>query len=345
MKNLKLQQTQEAGSIFINETKNIIITVLSATAVINGDITLGMMLAIQYIIGQLNGPVEQLMNFLYSVQEVKIGLERINEIHMSKEEENSCRTIMSFNNSPHSITFEDIAFKYDPYALKNTVENISFSIPEGKVTAIVGASGSGKTTLIKLMLGYYPASGGKIRVGNTNLDDYNLKWWRRQCGVVMQDGVIFSESIARNIAVDDGEIDKERLVRAAEIANIHDYVMGLPLKYNTKIGRDGVGLSQGQRQRILIARAVYKNPQFIFLDEATNALDAKNERTIVENLSDFYQGRTVVIVAHRLSTVKDADQIVVLDAGKIAEIGDHNTLIANQGIYYNLVKNQLELGN
>lgn len=345
MKNLKLQQTQEAGSIFINETKNIVITVLSATAVINGDITLGMMLAIQYIIGQLNGPVEQLMNFIYSVQEVKIGLERINEIHMSKEEENSCRTIISFNNSPHSITFEDIAFKYDPYALKNTVENISFCIPEGKVTAIVGASGSGKTTLIKLMLGYYPASGGKIRVGNTNLDDYNLKWWRRQCGVVMQDGVIFSESIARNIAVDDGEIDKERLVKAAEIANIHDYIMGLPLKYNTKIGRDGVGLSQGQRQRILIARTVYKNPQFIFLDEATNALDAKNERAIVENLNEFYKGRTVVIVAHRLSTVKNADQIVVLDAGKIAEIGDHNTLIANQGIYYNLVKNQLELGN
>lgn len=345
MKSLRLQQTQEAGSIFINETKNIIVTVLSATAVINGNITLGMMLAIQYIIGQLNGPVEQLMNFLYSVQEVKIGLERINEIHMSKEEENSCRTIMSFNNTPRSITFDDIAFKYDHYALKNTVENISFSIPEGKITAIVGASGSGKTTLIKLMLGYYPVSGGKIRVGNTNLDDYNLKWWRRQCGVVMQDGVIFSESIARNIAVDDGEIDKERLVKAAEIANIHDYIMGLPLKYNTKIGRDGVGLSQGQKQRILIARAVYKNPQFIFLDEATNALDAKNERAIVENLNEFYKGRTVVIVAHRLSTVKNADQIVVLDAGRIVEVGNHNILIAKQGAYYNLVKNQLELGS
>lgn len=344
MKALKLQQTQEAGSIFINETKNIIITVLSATAVINGDITLGMMLAIQYIIGQLNGPIEQLMNFLYSVQEVKIGLERINEIHMSKEEENSCRIIMSFNNTPRSITFDDITFKYDHYALKNTVENISFSIPEGKITAIVGASGSGKTTLIKLMLGYYPALGGEIRIGNTNLNDYNLKWWRKQCGVVMQDGVIFSESIARNIAVDDGEIDKERLVKAAEIANIHDYIMGLPLKYNTKIGRDGVGLSQGQKQRILIARAVYKNPQFIFLDEATNALDAKNERAIVENLNEFYKGRTVVIVAHRLSTVKNADQIVVLDAGRIVEVGNHNTLIAKQGIYYNLVKNQLELG-
>ena len=345
MKNLKLQQTQEAGSIFINETKNIIITVLSATAVINGDITLGMMLAIQYIIGQLNSPVEQLMNFLYSVQEVKIGLERINEIHMSKEEEDCCRTVISFNDSLHSITLNNISFKYDQYALKNTIDNISFHIPDGKVTAIVGASGSGKTTLIKLMLGYYPVRSGNIIIGESDISEINLKWWRRQCGVVMQDGVIFSESIARNIAVDDGEIDKERLVKAAEIANIHDYIMGLPLKYNTKIGRDGVGLSQGQKQRILIARAVYKNPQFIFLDEATNALDAKNERAIVENLNEFYKGRTVVIVAHRLSTVKNADQIVALEAGKVVEVGDHSTLIEKQGTYYNLVKNQLELGN
>ena len=195
------------------------------------------------------------------------------------------------------------------------------------------------------MLGYYPVLSGDILIAGGNIDNYNLKWWRRQCGVVMQDGVIFSESIARNIAVDDGEIDKERLVKAAEIANIHEYIMGLPLKYNTKIGRDGVGLSQGQKQRILIARAVYKNPQFIFLDEATNALDAKNERAIVENLNEFYKGRTVVVVAHRLSTVKNADQIVVLDAGKVVEVGDHSTLIAKQGTYYNLVKNQLELGN
>ena len=345
MKNLKLQQIQEAGSIFINEIKNIIITVLSAAAVINGNITLGMMLAIQYIIGQLNSPVEQLMNFLYSIQEVKIGLERINEIHVTKEEEDCCRTVISFNDSQHSITIDNVSFKYDQYALKNTIDNISFHIQEGKVTAIVGASGSGKTTLIKLMLGYYPVMSGNILIAGENINNYNLKWWRKQCGVVMQDGVIFSESIARNIAVDDGEIDKERLVKAAEIANIHDYIMGLPLKYNTKIGRDGVGLSQGQTQRILIARAVYKNPQFIFLDEATNALDAKNERAIVENLNEFYKGRTVVIVAHRLSTVKNADQIVVIDAGKVVEIGDHNSLIARRDTYYNLVKNQLELGN
>ena len=223
--------------------------------------------------------------------------------------------------------------------------DLNLSIAKGEFVFVIGASGSGKTTLIKLMLGYYPVLSGDILIAGGNIDNYNLKWWRRQCGVVMQDGVIFSESIARNIAVDDGEIDKERLVKAAEIANIHEYIMGLPLKYNTKIGRDGVGLSQGQKQRILIARAVYKNPQFIFLDEATNALDAKNERAIVENLNEFYKGRTVVVVAHRLSTVKNADQIVVLDAGKVVEVGDHSTLIAKQGTYYNLVKNQLELGN
>lgn len=345
MKGLKLQQTQEAGSIFINEVKNIVITVLSATAVINGEMTLGMMLAVQYIIGQLNSPVEQLMSFIYTIQDVKIGLERINEVHLNDNEENSNRRIATLNKDDYSITISDVAFKYNPHSLKNTIENINFNIPRGKVTAIVGASGSGKTTLIKLMLGYYPVRNGNIKIGESDISEINLKWWRRQCGVVMQDGVIFSESIARNIAIDDGEIDKERLVKAAEIANIHDYIMGLPLKYNTKIGRDGVGLSQGQKQRILIARAVYKNPQFIFLDEATNALDAKNERAIVENLNEFYKGRTVVVVAHRLSTVKNADQIVVLDAGRVVEVGDHNTLIAKQGTYYNLVKNQLELGN
>lgn len=344
MKSLKLQQTQEAGSIFINELKNILITVFAATAVINQSITLGTMLAIQYIVGQLNSPVEQLMRFIYSLQDVKISLERINEIHLSKNEESQDSQCQSFD-SHKSIIFESVDFKYDPHALKNTLSDISFEIPEGKVTAIVGASGSGKTTLIKLMLGYYRVLSGHIAIAGRDINEYNLKWWRRHCGVVMQDGVIFSESIARNIAVDDGEIDVERLEQAAKIANIHDYVMGLPLKYNTKIGRDGVGLSQGQKQRILIARAVYKNPDFIFLDEATNALDAKNEMAIVENLGEFYKGRTVVVVAHRLSTVKNADQIIVLDAGRIVESGTHASLIAAQGSYYNLVKNQLELGN
>ena len=314
MKSLKLQQTQEAGSIFINELKNIVITVLAATAVINGQMTLGMMLAVQYIIGQLNSPVEQFMSFIYSLQDVKISLERINEIHGSKNEESNENQRAWFD-SEKAICINDIDFKYDPHALKYTLQNIPFNIPQGKVTAIVGASGSGKTTLIKLMLGYYKVMSGAITIAGHNINEYNLKWWRRQCGVVMQDGVIFSESIARNIAVSDAEIDIDRLEQAARIANIHDYVMGLPLKYNTKIGRDGVGLSQGQKQRILIARAVYKNPDFIFLDEATNALDAQNERAIVENLNTFYEGRTVVVVAHRLSTVKNADQIVVIDGG------------------------------
>ena len=345
MKSLKLQQTQEAGSIFINEVKNIVITVLAATAVINGQMTLGMMLAVQYIIGQLNSPVEQLMGFIYSLQDVKISLERINEVHRAKNEESGKDSREGFPSEDRSIGIEGIGFKYDPHALRNTLEGISFRIPAGKVTAIVGASGSGKTTLVKLMLGYYPVAEGRITIGGQDINSYNLKWWRRQCGVVMQDGVIFSESIARNIAVDDGEVDLDRLEQAARIANIHDYVMSLPLKYNTLIGRDGVGLSQGQKQRILIARAVYKNPSFIFLDEATNALDAKNERAIVENLDQFYKGRTVVVVAHRLSTVKNAGQIVVLDSGKVVETGNHASLIERQGTYYNLVKNQLELGN
>ncbi len=344
MKSLKLQQTQEAGSIFINEVKNIMITVLAATAVINSQMTLGAMLAVQYIIGQLNSPVEQLMSFIYSLQDVKISLERINEIHEGKNEESDGNQASEFNDGK-SIDLSNVDFKYDPHALKKTLTDVSFNIPEGKVTAIVGASGSGKTTLIKLMLGYYPVMAGAISIAGRNINEYNLKWWRRHCGVVMQDGVIFSESIARNIAVDDGDVDIERLEKAARIANIHDYIMGLPLKYNTLIGRDGVGLSQGQKQRILIARAVYKNPDFIFLDEATNALDAKNERAIVENLDEFYKGRTVIVVAHRLSTVKNADQIIVLDGGKVVESGNHASLIEKRGAYYNLVKNQLELGN
>lgn len=344
MKSLKLQQTQEAGSIFINELKNIIITVVSATAVINGELTLGMMLAVQYIIGQLNSPVDQLMGFLYSLQDVKISLERINEIHRA-DDENAKGHVMRPADMTHDIRLDGISFRYDPHSPSKTIDGVSLYIPEGKVTAIVGASGSGKTTLVKLMLGYYPVEEGQITAGGTDLAKIDLDWWRRQCGVVMQDGVIFSESIARNIAVDDGDIDKERMVKAAEIACIKDYVMSLPLKFDTKIGRDGMGLSQGQKQRILIARAVYKNPHYIFLDEATNSLDANNERAIVENLSRFYKGRTVVIVAHRLSTVRHADNIVVIDGGHVAETGTHEQLTEKRGMYYQLVKNQLELGN
>lgn len=345
MKVLKLQQTQEAGSILINEVKNVIITVLAATAVINGQMSLGMMLAVQYIIGQLNAPVEQMMSFLYSLQDVKISLERINEIHEMKNEEGHRKALTAFRNTDRSIKLRNVDFKYDRHSPHKILSGIDLTIPGGKVTAIVGASGSGKTTLIKLLLGYYPVLSGEIRIGDTPLKDYSLKWWRRQCGVVMQDGYIFSEDIARNIAVDDAEIDINRMLQAVNIANIQEFIARLPLKYNTLIGQDGVGLSQGQKQRVLIARAVYKDPQYIFLDEATNALDANNERVIVERLNEFYKGRTVVVVAHRLSTVKNADQIVVVDKGRIVEVGTHPELVAKQGAYYHLVKNQLELGN
>ena len=345
MRSMKLQQTQEAGSIFINEVKNIIITVFAATAVIHGHMSLGAMLAVQYIIGQLNSPIEQLMSFVNSFQDVKLSLERINEIHTVKEEETNSSQLTEFQDADKSIYINQLDFKYNHHSRKNTIENVSLCIPQGKVTAILGASGCGKTTLLKLLLGFYPVNKGTISIARHNLNEYNIKWWRKHCGVVMQDGVIFSESISRNIAVGDEEIDVERLEQAARIANIHDYIMGLPLKYNTQIGRDGVGLSQGQKQRILIARAVYKNPAYIFLDEATNALDAKNEKAIVENLNEFYKGRTVIVVAHRLSTVKNADQIIVLDNGKVVETGNHASLIEKQGAYFNLVKNQLELGN
>ena len=344
-KSLRLQQQEEAGGIFINELKNIAITVMSAAAVIEGNMTLGMMLAVQYIIGQLCSPVEQLMDFFYSIQDVKISLERINEIHSMEDENGKAGLLTSIEQKNKGINIQNVIFKYNPHVLTKTIDHVDIQIPQGKVTAIVGASGSGKTTLIKLILGYYSVIEGRICIGSTNINDVNKQWWRRQCGVVMQDGVIFSESIARNIAVDDAEIDQVRLLEAAKISCIFDYVMGLPLKFDTKIGRDGIGLSQGQKQRILIARAVYKNPEYIFFDEATNSLDANNERKIVENLDRFYKGKTVVIVAHRLSTVKNADQIVVIDHGKVVETGTHDTLTLKRGAYFQLVKNQLELGN
>ena len=243
------------------------------------------------------------------------------------------------------ISLKHVMFKYDPHALRKTLDDVCIHIPHGKVTAIVGASGSGKTTLVKLMLGYYPVLAGKLSIGGTDINEVNRKWWRNQCGVVMQDGVIFSESIEDNIAVDSFSNNEDRVNWAAENACLKETIMDLPLRYKTKIGRDGMGLSQGQKQRILIARAIYKDPDYIFLDEATNSLDASNEHNIVKNLERIYAGKTVVIVAHRLSTVKNADQIIVLEKGKVVEVGNHETLTAKRGAYYTLVKNQLELGN
>lgn len=342
-KSLNLQQKQEIGCVLINEMKNLVITVVAATSVINGDITLGMMLAIQYIIGQLNSPIERLMQFIYSLQDVKLSLDRINEIHLMQEEDGNDRNIAV--DRGNYIKFHNVDFKYNIHSPNYTLQGIDCLIPKGKVSAIVGASGSGKTTMIKLILGYYQVLRGSIVIGTDNLNTINLKSWRNRCGVVLQDGVIFSESIERNIAVGDEDIDIDKLNNAAKIACIYDYIQSLPLKYNTKIGPDGARLSQGQRQRILIARAVYKNPDYIFFDEATNSLDANNERSIVDNLSSFFMGKTVVIVAHRLSTVRNADQILVLDKGRIVEYGNHERLLGRKGVYYNLVRNQLELGS
>lgn len=342
---MKLQQSQEAGSILINEVKNIVITIVAATAVISGHLSLGMMLAIQYIIGQLNAPVEQFVQFIYGWQDVQISLERMSEIRQREEEETPERSIAGFKGGCRDVVFRNVTFQYEGIHSPKVLDAVNLTIPEGKITAIVGTSGSGKTTLIKLLLGYYKPIEGEITVGGDNLENFSLRWWRDQCGAVMQDGYIFSESIARNIAVDDEEIDKARLLLAARIANIEEFIERLPLKYNTVIGPDGQGVSQGQRQRILIARAVYKNPSFLFFDEATNSLDANNERAIVENLTDFYRGKTVIIVAHRLSTVRNADQIVVIDKGSLMEIGTHASLIERKGAYYHLVRNQLELGS
>lgn len=342
MKILSMQQKQDTGNVLINEIVGILITVVTASAVINGNLSLGAMMAIQYLAGQMSAPVAQIISFIYGLQDVCISLDRINEIRSGVDEDKSGGLTEIPPKS--AITLRRVNFKYDKYADNFTLKDINVEIPFGKTTAIVGASGSGKTTILKLLLNYYSPLEGNIYLGINDIGNYNSDYWRSKCGVVMQDGVIFSESIARNIAVGDENIDNERMIYASKIANIHDFIMELPLKFNTVIGNEGTGLSLGQKQRILIARAIYKNPDFIFLDEATNSLDADNEKVIVNNLKEFKKGRTMVVVAHRLSTVKDADTIIVLDQGQIAEQGRHADLIKKKGIYYNLVKNQLELG-
>ena len=341
---LKLLQTQQVGSLLINEVKNILITVVAATSVIHGEMTLGMMLAVQYIIGQLNSPIEQLMVLFYSLQDVNISLERINEIHRKKGEDEKPGLLTSIEDKTDGMDLYHVDFKYEPHSNCKTLDDVSVFIPYGHTTAIVGESGSGKTTLLKLLLGYYPVSNGELSIGGTNINRLNKKWWRRQCSVVMQDGVIFSDTIARNIAVEDGDVDMDRVKVAARVACIDDYIVTLPLGYDTKIGRDGVGLSQGQKQRILIARAFYKDSCYVFLDGATNSLDTFNERMIVENLHSFYEHRTVVVVTHRLSTVRHAHQIIVMNKGRIVEVGKHEELVKLRGYYYNLLKQQKEIG-
>jgi ATP-binding cassette subfamily B protein len=383
MKGLALNQWQQSGASFINEGKNILITFIAAKAVIDGQMTLGTMLAVQYIMGQLNSPIEQMIGFIQSWQNAKISLDRLNEIHGMEDEEPADKPllqelpvaysrlvaggrdaaapgmpedlaeIMPVHHPeplPHpqppeeSITFSNVSFAYPGAGNTPVLRDIHLKIPKGRTTAIVGVSGSGKTTLLKLMLKFYEPQKGEIRLNDVPLSTISHKSWRSHCGAVMQESFIFSESIAYNIAVGLDKPDRKRLEYAAAIANIQEFVASLPMGFSTKIGAEGMGISMGQKQRILIARAVYRNPDFIFFDEATNSLDANNESEIVHNLKPFLSGRTVVVVAHRLSTVRNADQIVVLNKGIIAEKGTHQELVNLKGEYYTLVKNQLELG-
>ncbi|HPC97349.1 MAG TPA: peptidase domain-containing ABC transporter [Bacteroidales bacterium] len=345
VKGLSLLQYQSAGATLINEITNILITLLAATSVIKGELTLGMMLAIQFIIGQMNVPVSQVLYFFRTSQDARLSLDRLSEIHSMDDEETSPEIKVNKLPDKKDIYINNLSFQYEgprsPYALRN----IDLVIRENNVTAIVGTSGSGKTTLLKMILGFYRPVTGEIIIGDTRLENISIRTLRKKVGAVMQDGYIFADTIAANIAPGVETIDEERMIRAAEMANIRGFIESLPLRYNTKVGINGHGLSEGQKQRLLIARVIYKNPEIIIFDEATNSLDAGNEKAIVENLREFYRGKTVIIVAHRLSTVKDADKIVVLDNGHLVESGTHQELTEKKGIYYKLVRNQLELGN
>ena len=311
IKSLNLGQWQQVGAVLINEVKNVLITVFSAIAVLNGHITLGIMLSIQYIIGQMQGPLEQFVSFMQQEQDAQMSLERLGEIHGQPDEEQSDQNDIVEVDKESAISFKNVSFTYGSEKSKRVIQDLSLKIPFGKTTAIVGLSGSGKTTMVKLMLGFYPPNEGDIMLGNYSLKNISFKNWRKHCGVVMQESFIFNDTIANNIAEGYDDVDKERLLYSVKMANIQEYIESLPLRYNTVIGNAGQGLSQGQKQRILIARAIYRNPEYIFFDEATNALDTNNERVIQENMKQFFSGKTVVIVAHRLSTVRDADQIVV----------------------------------
>ncbi|WP_134087627.1 peptidase domain-containing ABC transporter [Olivibacter sp. XZL3] len=371
IKSLALEQYQEIGASFFTQLKNIVISYAAAMLVINQEITLGVMLSISYIVGQLNNPLNQIIQFIRNIQDAKISLDRLGEVHNRKEEESN-EDLIGFNENigyqsandmgdgiylNHSqflrniqsdggsgITLHNLSFRYGGPKSPLILKNLNLHIPKGKVTAIVGASGSGKTTLMKLLLKFYPPTEGSILVDGINLQDISAQLWRNNCGTVMQEGYIFSDSIARNIAVSGERIQEERLYEAVRVANVQDYIAKLPLGFNTRVGNTGSGLSGGQKQRLFIARAVYKDPKYLFFDEATSALDANNEKIIMENLDRFYAGRTVLVIAHRLSTVKNADQIIVMKDGEIVEQGTHYELAEQRGYYFELVKNQLELG-
>ncbi|MDM1553698.1 MULTISPECIES: peptidase domain-containing ABC transporter [Chryseobacterium] len=338
---LKLDQWQSIGGGFINQMKDMVISFLSAKLVVDGEITLGMMMSIQYIIGQLNGPIGQVVSFVKQLQDASISLERLNEIHEKDNEESDTESYL--DEVPQGdIVLSNVSYKYVG-GYKNIFENLNLTIPYQKTTAIVGTSGSGKSTLIKLLLKFYEPQEGNIRVGSADFNRISPGMWRENVGIVMQDGYVFNDTVADNIAVGDDHIDKKRLIHAVNVANVKEFVESLPLGYNTKIGNEGIGISGGQRQRLFIARAVYKAPDFIFFDEATSSLDANNEKVIIDNLNQFFKGRTAIIVAHRLSTVKNADKIIVLDKGKVIEEGSHQELVNTKGAYFELIKNQLDL--
>ena len=346
MKGLALGQYQQIGSSFFNQSTSLIISYIAARSVVEGQMTLGMMMSLSYIIGQLSAPISQFIGFAQSLQDAKISLERLSEIHNKEDEEDLADIKITDLPDDKTIHIKDLWFSYDGADRDYVLEDITLDIPQNKTTAIVGTSGSGKTTLIKLLLGFYSPNKGTILIDQAPLKNINSRVWRQKTGVVMQEGYIFSDTITGNIAVGEEEnIDKTKLLDAVRVANIREHIESLPLGYNTKIGMEGKGVSQGQKQRLIIARAVYKNPAYLFFDEATNSLDATNERQIMDNLAEFNKNKTVVIVAHRLSTVQHADNIVVLDKGRIVEQGTHKVLTDKKGVYYQLVRNQLELGN